>query len=77
VYSNLAKNGKIKSPSSMRNERFHPSKCRGKVQKMGVLYTHSSKMPGPSPNFFIKPKIKIKKIIKTRKRRGDKDQPVV
>jgi hypothetical protein len=25
-------------------------------QKMGVLYTHSSKMPGPSPNFLITPK---------------------
>jgi hypothetical protein len=40
----------MKSPSSMRNGRFHPPKCRGKVQKMGVLYTHSPKMPGPSPN---------------------------
>jgi hypothetical protein len=27
---------KMKSPSSMRNGRFHPSKCRGKVQKTGV-----------------------------------------
>jgi hypothetical protein len=26
---------KIKSPSSMRNGRFHPSKCRAKVQKTG------------------------------------------
>jgi hypothetical protein len=38
----------------MKNGRFHPSKCRGKYQKMGVLYTHSSKMPGPSPNFLRK-----------------------
>jgi hypothetical protein len=36
VYSNFSKNKtwkKMKSPSSMRNGRFHPSKCRGKVQK--------------------------------------------
>jgi hypothetical protein len=26
---------KIKSPSSMRNGRFNPLKCRGKVQKIG------------------------------------------
>jgi hypothetical protein len=25
----------MKSPSSMKNGRFHPSKCRGKVQKIG------------------------------------------
>jgi hypothetical protein len=25
----------MKSPSSMRNGRFHPPKCRGKVQKTG------------------------------------------
>jgi hypothetical protein len=32
---NRNKNWKnMKSPSSMRNGRFHPSKCRGKVQKM-------------------------------------------
>jgi hypothetical protein len=36
VYSNFSKNKfweKMNSPSSMRNGRFHPSKCRGKVQK--------------------------------------------
>jgi sterol desaturase/sphingolipid hydroxylase (fatty acid hydroxylase superfamily) len=36
VYSNFSKNKtwkKMKSPSSMRNGRFHPSKCRSKVQK--------------------------------------------
>jgi hypothetical protein len=38
----------VKSPSSMRNGRIYPSKCRGKVQKMEVLYTHSPKMPCPS-----------------------------
>ena len=46
VYSNFRK--KMKSPSSMRNGRFHTPKYRGKLQKMGVLYTHSSKMLGPS-----------------------------
>jgi hypothetical protein len=38
VYFNFSKNTfwkKTKSPSSMRNGRFHPSKCRGKVQKTG------------------------------------------
>jgi hypothetical protein len=57
----------------MRNGRFHSSKCRGKVQKMGVLYTHSPKMLGPSPNFLITPKIKsnqIKKIAKKERRQG-------
>jgi hypothetical protein len=29
----------------MRNGRFHPSKCRGKVQKMGVLYNNTSILP--------------------------------
>jgi hypothetical protein len=51
----------------MRNGRFHPSKCRGKVQKMGVLYIHSPKMPSPSPNFFKESKfifIKPKKLEK-------------
>jgi hypothetical protein len=31
----------------MRNGRFNPSKCRGKVQKMGVLYIHSPKTSRP------------------------------
>jgi hypothetical protein len=39
---------KVKSPNSMRIGRFNTSKCRGKLQKMGVLYTHSPKMPGSS-----------------------------
>jgi hypothetical protein len=46
VYSNFSKNKiwrKMKSPSSMRNGKFDTSKCRGKVQKMEVLYTHPSK----------------------------------
>ena len=43
VYSNFSQkiSKKMKSPSSMRNGRFHPSKGRGKVQKMEVLYIHS------------------------------------
>jgi hypothetical protein len=40
---------KIKSPSSMRNEKIHPPKWRGMLQKMGVLYTHSPKRPSPFP----------------------------
>jgi hypothetical protein len=38
-----------------------PSKYRSKFQKMEVLYTHSIKMLGPSPNSLIIPKKKIKK----------------
>jgi hypothetical protein len=46
----------MKSPSSMKNGRFNTSKCRGKLQKMEVLYTHSFKRGGPSPSFLITPK---------------------
>jgi hypothetical protein len=60
----------MKNPSSMKNGRFCPSECMGKVQKMGVLYTHSPQMPRPSPNFLIKPKIKIKKQKKLEKMRA-------
>jgi hypothetical protein len=49
----------MKSPSSMKNGRFHPPKYRGKVQKMGVLYTHSPKISGPSPISFIISKRKV------------------
>jgi hypothetical protein len=37
VCSNFSKINwkKMKSPSSMRIGKFHPSKCRGKVQKTG------------------------------------------
>jgi hypothetical protein len=35
----------------MRNGRFHPPKYRGKLQKMGVLYTHSPKGLVHSLNF--------------------------
>jgi hypothetical protein len=31
----------------MKNETFNTSKCRAKLPKMGVLYTHSPKSPGP------------------------------
>jgi hypothetical protein len=57
-YSNFNKKNpkNMKSPSSMRNGRFNTSKCRGKLQKMGVLYTHSPKLPSPSSNFLIIPK---------------------
>jgi hypothetical protein len=51
----------------MSNGRFNTSKCRGKLQKMGVLCTHSSKMPGPSPNFKKKKLIKILKKSKNSK----------
>jgi hypothetical protein len=50
VYSKFRKNKickKMKSPISMRNGIFNTSKCRSKLQKLGVLYTHSSKSPGP------------------------------
>jgi hypothetical protein len=53
----------MKSPSSMKNGRFNTSKCRGKLQKMGVLYIHSSKRLGPFSKlpkllFFFKRKKK-------------------
>jgi hypothetical protein len=54
----------MKSPSSMRNGKFPTPKYRGKLQKMGVLYTHSPKLPCPSPNFLKTPKNNFKKIKK-------------
>jgi hypothetical protein len=50
VYSKFSKNKiweKMKSPSSMKNGRFHTLKYRGKVQKMEVLYTHLPKKLRP------------------------------
>jgi hypothetical protein len=38
----------MKSPSSMRNGRFHPSKCRSKVQK-----TRKETLKGLSSNLLI------------------------
>jgi hypothetical protein len=52
MYSKFSKNKipkKVKSPNFMRNGRFHTSKCRGKLEKMGALCTHSPKSPGPFP----------------------------
>jgi hypothetical protein len=67
VYSKFRKNKiwkKVKSPISMRNGTFNTSKCRGKLQKMGVLYTHSFKSPGP---FSKLPKNKNSKFKKFKK----------
>jgi hypothetical protein len=47
---------KMKSPRSMSNGRLNTSMCRGKFQKMGVLYTHFPKIPSPFPNFPKKSK---------------------
>jgi hypothetical protein len=52
VYSKFRENKNlkiVKSPNFMRYGRFNTSKCRGKLEKMGVLYTHSPKSPGPFP----------------------------
>jgi hypothetical protein len=54
----------MESPISMRNGTFNTSKCRGKLQKMGVLYTHSPKSRSP---FSILPKKQVKKILKIAK----------
>jgi hypothetical protein len=69
VYSKFRKNKiskKIKSPNSMRNGRFDTTKCRKKLEKMGVLCTHSPKSPGPFPKLP-----KISKIIYFFKTRGN------
>jgi hypothetical protein len=69
VYFKFRKNKiskKIKSPNSMENGRFGTSKCRGKLEKMGVLCTHSPKSPGPFPKLPIKNLKKIKNIQKKR-----------
>jgi hypothetical protein len=63
VYSKFRKNfikKEVKSPNSMRNGRFDTSKCRGKLEKMGVLCTHSPKRRSPFPKLPQKIKIKIK-----------------
>jgi hypothetical protein len=67
----------MKSPSSMTNGSFHPPKCRGKVQKMGMLYTHSSEMLGPSPNFLITPKKSQRKLKNWKKGGSQEEQPIV
>jgi hypothetical protein len=62
----------------MRNGRFNPPKCRGKVQKLRVLYIHSSKIPSPSSNFLITPKKSEKnpKIAKKGRLQGSSLQSV-
>ena len=50
VYYKFRKNKipkKIKSQKFMKNGRFHTSKCRGKLEKMGALCTHSPKTSMP------------------------------
>jgi hypothetical protein len=67
VYSKFRKNKiskKVKSVNSMRNGRFDTSKCRGKLEKMGVLCTHSPKSPSPFPKLPFKNLKKIKKFQK-------------
>jgi hypothetical protein len=67
VYSKCSKNKiskKEKSPNSMMNGRFDTFKCRGKLEKMGVLCTHSPKSPGPFPKLPIKNLKIIKKFQK-------------
>jgi hypothetical protein len=66
VYSNFFLNWKkMKSLNSVRNGRFHPSKYRGKLQKMEVMYTHSPKMLGPSSQHKRRSE-KNPKIVKKR-----------
>jgi hypothetical protein len=56
VYSEFRKNWKrIKFPSSMKNGRFHPLQCRGKVQKIGeeTLKGLFSNLLNPAAHFFL------------------------
>jgi hypothetical protein len=41
----------MKSPNSMRNGRFHPPKCRDKVQKMGVAIHPFFQIARPIPKY--------------------------
>jgi hypothetical protein len=50
----------MKSPLSMNFGRISTSKCRGTLQIMGVLYTHSLKSPGPFPKLPKKKLINLK-----------------
>jgi hypothetical protein len=45
----------------MKNGRLNTSKCRGKLQKMGVLYTHPPKKPRPLLHARVLKKEKKKK----------------
>ena len=65
---------KIKYPLTMNFRKNSPSKYRGKLQKMGVLYTHSPKSHGPFPQlpkilFFLNKKFPKKWIQLNRLRR--------
>jgi hypothetical protein len=52
----------------MRNGTFNTSKCRGKLQKMGVLYTHSPKSPRKKLNKKLKncKKLGVQQSVKAR-----------
>jgi hypothetical protein len=66
VYSTFSKRKfmkKMKSPSSMRSGRFHPPKCIGKLQKMGMMYMYF-------PNFLITSIKNEQKLKNCKKRRG-------
>jgi hypothetical protein len=67
VYSKFSKNKFWKNEISNLHEQwtFNTSKCRGKLQKMGVLYTDSPKSPGPFPKLPQKNK-KLNKKISTK-----------
>jgi hypothetical protein len=54
----------VKSPLSMNFGRISTSKCRGKLQKMGVLYAHSPKSPRLFPKLLKIHFLKIKKFQK-------------
>jgi hypothetical protein len=54
----------MKSPSSMRNGRFHPPKCRGKLQKNGSVGHPFSQNPWP---ILMMQKKKGKKCKKSQK----------
>jgi hypothetical protein len=47
----------------MKNGKFNTSKCRDKLQKMGVLYIHSPEMLGSSS---IVPKKNLKNLKKLK-----------
>jgi hypothetical protein len=78
VYSKFRKNKiwkKVKSPIFMTNGRFNTSKCRGMLQKMGVMYIHSPKALAHSPNFQKKSKKKIAKNWESRSQSGPVPRP--
>jgi hypothetical protein len=53
VYSDFSKNENKWNLQALWGMEDFNFPSVGKVQKMGVLYTHSPKMPGASSNFFI------------------------